>query len=147
MENYLPALAQSSMTRCRRQALSVRSLCSGSSQQLSQGPLQGESVWSAKLKMSLVLRCYVAFHLPAVWSLSVTKICCARNHNIYQEDPAVFSQASHRTESLCFSFICEELCCCHGAFRGGGHKEYLKAKVRGARNVTPCTGDLLFRRH
>lgn len=89
------------------QAFSVNSTPLGQTNSLPRASSKA-SVWSAKLKMSVVLCRNVAFHLPAVCSLSVTKSCSMRKHHIYWADnPSVLTGLFHpaTTERLCYFFI------------------------------------------
>lgn len=80
--------------------------------------------------MSVVLCCNVAFHLPAVCSLSVTKSCSMRKHHIYWADnPSVLkglSSCHNRAALLLFhQFRFTNVCCRNNP---GGGKDSTKKK-------------------
>lgn len=104
------------------QAFSVNSTPLGQTNSLPRASSKA-SVWSAKLKMSVVLCCNVAFHLPAVCSLSVTKSCSMRKHHIYWADnPSVLkglSSCHNRAALLLFHQFRFTNVCCRNNPRGG----------------------------
>ncbi len=116
------------------QAFSVNSTPLGQTNSLPRASSKA-SVWSAKLKMSVVLCCNVAFHLPAVCSLSVTKSCSMRKHHIYWADnPSVLTSLSschNRAALLLFhQFRFTNVCCRNNPGGGGGrHKKRKWKKV------------------
>lgn len=112
------------------QAFSVNSTPLGQTNSLPRASSKA-SVWSAKLKMSVVLCCNVAFHLPAVCSLSVTKSCSMRKHHIYWADnPSVLtglSSCHNRAALLLFhQFRFTNVCCRNNP--GGGEGQHKKRK-------------------
>lgn len=112
------------------QAFSVNSTPLGQTNSLPRASSKA-SVWSAKLKMSVVLCCNVAFHLPAVCSLSVTKSCSMRKHHIYWADnPSVLkglSSCHNRAALLLFhQFRFTNVCCRNNP--GGGEGQHTQKK-------------------
>lgn len=84
--------------------------------------------------MSVVLCCNVAFHLPAVCSLSVTKSCSMRKHHIYWADnPSVLkglSSCHNRAALLLFHQFRFTNVCCRNNPRGGKDSKKKKKDVK-----------------